>query len=208
MRKRPCWKLFFAAVYVLAAATAGDCASCHVEFRPVLSQDELQGKKFDKIECGPGVLYVWGWHYLSERDLEKVEAFRSGTRRGVLMAGFTFNKEGRKRLYKFTKKFAKRQVAIFVEGAFAAVPVVWAPYFMGDRVVVDWPGTKKELLALAGKINRRDTVISLYIEEQGRYNDIAADAWASAYENCHRYMERKRAQFNAARSSVEEVRDF
>ena len=163
-----------------------------IEFRLVLSQDEIEGKKYTTVKDGSETLYVWQLHYLTESDLEKVEVYRSTANARSLMVGFKFTVDGRKRLYNFTKKYAKRRVAIFADDKLVTAPIIWIPYFMGDKVVVRWPGSQKDLLEFASRVNKRETVVSLFIEEQGKYNDIASDEWAKYYERVNSFIEARR----------------
>jgi preprotein translocase subunit SecD len=168
-------------------------ASYHIEFKPVLNADELAGKRFTVVDFGGEKLYLWNLRYLTERDMEKVEVYRSAARAKTLMAGFKFAGDGRKRLYRFTKKFAKRRVAILADGQLITAPVVWVPVFMGDKVVVTWPGTEKQLWDLAEKVNRQnDGIVTFYIDETVKYNEAAADDWAKFYETFNKYFEAKR----------------
>ena len=177
---------------ILVGSSAG--VANRVEFRLVLAKNELLHRQYDVIQNGPEALYVWKLHYLSDRDLETVEMMRSASKSNLFMIGFKFNKDGRQRLYRFTKKFKKRRVAIFADGKLVTAPLIWVPYFMGERVVVQWPGTERELRSFAYTINKKETIISLYIEETGKSNDIAADAWADLYGSLNKYVEKRSRQ--------------
>lgn len=205
-----CLKLFLCILLAITVMVpSAHCAQNHVEFKLVLSKGELEGKSFDVVKLGLEKLYIWRLHYLSDRDLDKVEIKRSATWANAFMIVIKFNKEGRKRLYKFTKKFAKRRVAIFADGKLMTTPIVWIPHFMGDKVVTRWPGSKKDLFDLAHKVNNANPSIgALYIEEQGAYNDAAADEWAKYYSNVNNFIEEKRKSMNADAREIESGRDI
>lgn len=201
--------LFCALALTAAFACSAHCLENSIEFRPVLSEGELQGKTFDLINSGGDSLYVWKLHYLSDHDLDRIDVTQSATKANIFMVVIKFNEDGKKRLYRFTKKFAKRRVAIFVEGKLVTAPVVWIPYFMGDKVVIKWPGSQKDLWAFANKVNSANPgIISLFIEEQGSYNDYAADEWARYYTELNNYIEQRRKRFASDVSITESERDF
>ena len=207
---RRCLVISFCALTLTAAAAhVAQGAPNRVEFRPVLSEAELGGKAYDVVTSGDETLYVWKLRYLGDNDLDKVDIRQSATKGGEFIIVIKFNKEGKKRLYKFTKKFAKRRVAIFVEGKLVTVPLVWIPHFMGDKVVAKWPGNRKDLFAFASKINNANpSIASLYIEEQANYNDAAAEEWGNYYTGLNRYIEEQRKRFAESSATTEADREI
>ena len=126
------------------------------------------------------------------------------------MVKFLFSEDGKKHLYRFTKRFSKRRVAILVNGKLTIAPVVWVPVFSGDRVVIPWLGTNKELAMFVDAIAKeRQSLISLYADEVVTFNEVAADAWADVFENMNQYIEEKRKQCleSPAYDSMEESID-
>jgi hypothetical protein len=179
-----------------------------VEFKLVLAPTEKEGTVVDTVKKGPGYVYVHKLPYLADRDIDRVEMFRSANTRGRLLVGFIFNESGKKRLYRLVKKYGTRRIAIFDEGRLIVSSSVLPPEFLGDRVVVRWPGTEDELRHFVLKVSRKPPgLFSLYIEEQGKYNDVAADAWAEAYMNVNKYITAKAKQFKLDRQYVEGLRE-
>jgi hypothetical protein len=195
-----------AALAVFAAS--GWCVSNYVAFRPLIAPDDLEGKKFDSITVSRGVIYVWKMRYIAERDIERIDIYRSAQDTARLLVGFKISADGAKRLRHFTAKFGPRHLAIFVDGRLLDMIPPAPPSFLGDRIVVRWPGTEKELRLFASRMNKKPPgMFALYIEEMGRYNDVAADAWASAYADVNRFIEEKMAEAQAGKALVEELRD-
>jgi hypothetical protein len=196
--------LAFFAVAASAAVRQASADTPDISFRPVLYKAELDGKRYDVFTLAGSTGYVWKMRYLCERDIAKAEAFRSAGS-GALLAAFTLNADGAKRLRHFTRKFGSRHLAVFVGkrlmGSIPAMP----PSFIGDRIVIKWPGTEKGLRELVVGINRKPPgVIALYIEEQGRYNDTAADAWAELYLEVNRRIDSDRLRGAEARRVASE----
>lgn len=194
----------FLSMFSAAAIAGGD----KIEFRPVLSQNELGDKRFDAVQNSGEIIYVWRLNYIADSDIEKIEILRSVNASRRLFVGFIFNDEGKKRLCYFSKKFEKKRLAIFAEGSFINTVPVAPPEFLGNKIIVRWPGTEPELRSLVLKVNKKPQgIMALYIEEQGKYNDVAAQAWAEAYGNINKYVEAKNKQFIADKEIVEEVRE-
>jgi hypothetical protein len=203
------------AVFITALAAAcimpaapGFGAGNSVAFRPALSKDDLDGKRFDLISDGGGTVYVWRLKYIADRDIKNVDIFHSAADKRRLLVGFTINEDGAKRLRYFTKKFGVRRLVIFADGRLVGMIPAVPPAFLGDKIVVRWPGTEKELRSFAGKMNAQPPgILSLYIEEIGRYNDVAVDAWVSAYEDVNKFIEAKREESKTGKALVEELRE-
>jgi len=197
--------MFIVIAVLCPPARAVDEAVNNIEFRLLLSPNELSKKSFDTVKTGAKSIHVWKMRYLSDIDIEQVEIFRS-TSSTKLMVCFKFNEQGRKRLYRLTKKFQNRWIAIFTQGKLLTILPISIPVFMGDRVIVNWSGTDPELRELARRIEkRRETLLALYAEEQAKYNDIATDAWAVAYERVNNYFEQKRQEYVATVIDVEDM---
>jgi len=200
--------LIFAAIILSICACLAVSSPNHVEFRLVVSQSETAGRHFDAVRNGSGDIYILKMPYLADRDIEQIDLLRSLSKRGRLLIGFVFNENGKKRLYRLIKKFGKRKAAIFAEGKIITTSSMLPPALLGQRIVVAWPGSEAELMRLAGAVNRKPPgVFELYVEEQGKYNDIAADAWAEAYRNINMYFEAKCRQFVSERAIIEEGRE-
>ena len=198
--------LVVAVLLCVISASSLSWAANLVEIRLVLLPAEMEKEGFDVAKNGVDSVYVHKLPYLADRDIDKVEMFRSANEPGRLLVGFKFNETGKKRLYNFTKRFGQRRVAIFTEGRYVMSSSVISPVFLGGVVVIRWPGTESELRKFAFEMNKKPAgIISLYLEEQGKYNDVAADAWAETYANVNKYIEEKRAQAGGDRSLVEEV---
>lgn len=200
--------LLLMAIFVFIFSSASIAGGNNIEFRPVLSQDELGGKKFDAVRSSGENIYVWRLNYLADSDIKNIEMLRSVNLSRQLFVGVVFNDDGKKRLYHFSKKFGKRRLAVFAEDNFLSTIPAEPPVFLGDKVIVRWPGTETELRSFVFKVNKKPQgIASLYIEEQGKYNDTAADAWAEAYGNMNRYVEAKSRQFAGEKELVEELRE-
>lgn len=196
------------AIFSGAFAQTANPGPTNVAFKLVLSPSELAGKSFETVKAGNETLHIWNLNYLSDRDVGKTELIRTVGPDNQLMVSFVFNEEGKKKLYRFTKKYAKKRVAIFADSKLIGAPVVWLPNFMGERIVLRWPWSEKELRRFVSKMNTKpQTVIQLYIEEQGKYNDIAADSWGNMYTRMNNYFEARRRQTNADRSVVDAERE-
>lgn len=197
----------FSAVFLILAAP-GFGSGNNVAFRPVLSKDDLEGKRFDPVRDGDETVYVWRLRYLADRDIKKVDVFQSAAAKGRLLVGFTVNDDGAKRLRYFTRKFGMRHLVIFADGKLIGMIPAVPPNFVGDKIVVKWPGTENELRAFATRMNKAPPgMLALYIEEIGKYNDVASDAWASAYEDINRFIEDKREDAVMGKALVEELQE-
>jgi len=197
--------MFFVIAFWPHPALAADEAVNDIEFRLILSPDELSGKSFDTLQTGSKRIHIWKMRHLSDTDIEQVEIFRS-TSSANLMACFKFNEQGRKRLYRLTKRFQNRWMAIFTQGKLLTILPISIPVFMGERVIVNWSGTEPELQELAKRIEKKkETLLALYAEEQARYNDVATEAWAVAYQRVNNYFERKRQEYAATVIDVEDM---
>jgi hypothetical protein len=180
----------------------------NVAFRPLLVKGELEGKKFDTLANGDNPIFIWKLRYICERDISKAEMFSSATNRGRLLVGFTLNEDGAKRLRHFTKKFGARHLAIFAGKMFINTIPAIPPTFIGNKIVVRWPGTEKDLRELVININRKPpSVIALYIEEQGKYNEYAADAWANLYTEINDKIREDRRKHAEAMAIASEAGD-
>jgi tRNA(adenine34) deaminase len=200
--------LLLIVVFVSMFAALAIAGGNNIEFRPVLSQGELGGKSFDAIRNSGEIIYVWRLSYLADSDVKNVEMFRSVNVSRQFFVGVASNDEGKNRLRHFGKKFGKRRLAVFAEGNFLSTIPAEPPVFLGDKVIVRWPGTESELRSFVFKINKKPQgIASLYIEEQGKYNDVAADAWAEVYGNMNKYCEAKNRQFIVGKEIVEEIRE-
>ena len=192
----------------LAASTVlGDANQ--VEFRLIFLPAETGKGNVESLAGGSEPFNAHKLPYLADRDIEKIEIFRSANVRGRLIASFIFNENGRKRLYRLTKVHGSGQIGIFMRGTLMITAPVLPPMFLGEKVVVRWPGTEAELRELAAMVNHKPSsdVLALYIEEQGRYNDIAADSWADTYTAIGRYLEAKNRQGRVSQSLAEEARE-
>ncbi len=204
----PFRSLLLTAVFVSIFSAAAIAGGNKIEFKPVLSQDELAGKRVDAVRNSSEIIYVWRLSYLADADIKNIEMFRSVNAPARLLLGIAFNEEGRNRLYHFSKKFGKRRLAVFAEGKFVSFVPAEPPVFLGNKVLVLWPGTEPDLRSLVFKVNKKPQgIASLYIEEQGKYNDIAADAWAEVYGNMNKYAEARSRQFVGEKELVEEARE-
>ena len=180
----------------------------HVQFKIVLLPGEEAVHNFDAVEIAGDTLYVWKFPYLADRDIERVDMLQSVSVRGRIFAAFNFNEHGKNRLYRLAKMYGSRRVVISADENILATTLILPPAFLGERVIVAWPGTESELRKLLLNVNKRQPgIITLYIEEQGRYNDVAADSWAEAYGNIVKYFESRSDQFSAAKDLVEEARE-
>ena len=195
-------------VFICAMAAAAFGEKNHIEFRFVLSAEETVGKKTDTIQDGSGTLHVWQYPYLADIDIEKAEVFRSANKKNRLLIRFEFNENGRKKTYHLAGKSGDRMLAVFADGKLIATTSTLPPVFCRDRAIVVWPGSEAELRRVATEVNKKPpSVMGLYIEEQGRYNDVAAEAWAETYIRFVDYFEMKRRQFDSAKSLVEEMQE-
>jgi hypothetical protein len=200
--------LLYAALLVLFVLAAGLCSSNRVAFRPLVSDDDLEGKRTDTFPHNDGVVYIWKLRYLSDRDIDRVDIFRSATAANRLLVSFTINPDGAKRLRHFTNKFGMRRLAVFADGRLLDMIPPVPPAFLGDRIVVRWPGTERELRLFATNVNKRPPgIMALYIDEIGRYNGVAAEAWARAYEGFNRFVENGWANSKLDRAIVDETRN-
>lgn len=193
-----------AAITCLLIIYPVSAAENSVEFKPVLSETETKAALFDVIQKDNETLYVHRLPFLADRDVEEVEIFRSANVPGRLLVGFTFNENGKVRFRLLVKNFRKKRVVVYGAGKLVAVSPVLPPEVSGERVVIGWPGTEEELRAFALGINKKPPgLLALYIEEQGRYNDIAADMWAEIYGTIDRYVASKSKQVTSDRSMVD-----
>jgi hypothetical protein len=194
--------LILAVISVSSLSFAGNI----IEFRLVLVPDESGSMEFDIVKDGADSVYAQKLPYLADRDIDSVEIFRSASAARQLLVGFKFNETGRKRIYNLTKRFAGRRIAIFADGRYMMSSSVISPVFFKEMAVIRWPGTEAELRKFAAELNKKPPgIIALYIEEQGKYNDVAADAWAEAYLSVNKFIEEKRGQAVEARGIVEEA---
>lgn len=200
--------LLCAIMFLYIVSSSAAASENNIRFRPILSENELEGKKFDCIHSDGELICAWRLSYLTDRDIASAEMLRSATKADRLFLGLIFNKEGEKRLYHYVMKFGKRRLAIFAGGKVLLVVPATPPVFLGNKVIVPWRGTNRELRDFVFKVNKKpQSVISLYIEEQAQYNDVAAEAWADAYENVNKYMEGRRSQNVKEKALVEAARD-
>lgn len=205
--------IVMASTAILAAAAmisvfSSDALSVsnNVAFRPLINKNDLDGKKFDIVNNGDGEVYIWKLRYLADRDIEKVDIYRSASAPDRLLVGFTINQDGAKRLRHFTNRFGIRRLAIFADGRLLDMIPPVAPSFLGDRIVVRWPGSENELRRFALRINRKPPgMMALYIEEVGKYNDVAVEAWASAYTEANKFIEERIFEAQANKAVVEEA---
>lgn len=197
-----------AALLLVCVSGMAPAGTDHVAFRLVLLPGEEAVRDFDAMEIAGETLYVWKFPYLADRDLERIDLFQSANVRGRYLVSFVFNEHGRNRLYRLAKLYGSRRVIITADGKLLTTLLILPPAFLGEQVIVAWPGSESELRALALNVNKKQpSLIALYIEEQGKYNDVAADAWAGVYGNIMRYFESRSSQFNTARDLVDEARE-
>ncbi len=156
----------------------------HIEFRLVLDQEEMGDKECDTIIKGAEVLNIWKLYFLRDNDINEVMIFRSATIEGRFMAGFNFNETGKTNLSTIMKKFPSHRIAIFANGAFVTVLPAKFMNSLSDILVIIWPRKEEELRVIARDINKKpESILSLYIDETVKYNDVAADEWAKIYQH-------------------------
>ncbi len=169
-------KIIGLAIFGLAIIVACICLAIptnHIEFRLTLSPDELDGKKYETISIKGDDAHIWKYPYLTERDIKKVRMIRSFSSPDMLLLSLEFNEDGKKKLYRFTKKFADRKAAIFADGKLITCVKIGVPIFTSDVVVVVWPWTEKELKSFIKKVNREaEDRLTRYIEQQEKLNEM------------------------------------
>lgn len=179
-----------------------------VEFRLLLTPEESKGRGCDKVSINGEIVTICTLPYLADRDIEAMEVFASSSERGRYMIRFTFNENGRRRLYRLTKKYRARKIAIFIGNRFMEVTPVLPAIFMGDKVVLRWQGSIKDLRSIAGSMNKKlPDIFALYVEEMGKYNDAAADSWADMYARVNSYVGGRQKQARRDQPLIEAARE-
>jgi len=175
-------------VFLLIAQTSHSAVN-HIEFRIVLNDEEVGDKDCNTVIDGDRVAHVWKPYFLSDSGIAEIMVFRSAVSPGKMMAGLMLNDQGKKQLSVISKKFSRHRVAIFVNNAFITILPVLPANSSSDMVVIVWPGKEKELCLIASHINKKpESVLTLYIDEIAKYNDVAADEWAKVYERITKAM--------------------
>lgn len=190
--KRNSIQLIFLGVLCLIAAACFSSGTHNndIEFRLNLTQADLSGKAYDTIQYGTGTINVWRLPYLTERDIEKVRMLRSISSPDTLLLSFEFNEDGKRRLYRFTKRFAKRKVGIFANGRLVANVEIAIPIFTGQMVVVTWPWSEKELKDFVKKVNTEaEGRLSGYLIEQQKINEAIHAKLTDVLNQFNKYMD-------------------
>jgi len=150
----------------------------------------MAGKECDTIIRGAETLNIWKAYFLRDNDIAEAFIFRSATVKGRLMAGLSFNESGKNNLSLITKKFPEHRIAVFADGAFVTVLPVQFMESFSDVLVIIWPRKENELRLIVRDINKKpESIISLYIDETVKYNDVAADQWAKVYQHVSATLE-------------------
>ncbi len=179
-----------------------------VEFRLLLTPEESKARGCDKVKIDGEAVNICTLPYLADRDIEHMEVFSSMNEPNRYLIRFTFNEHGKRMLYRLTKKYRGRSVAIFVGGKLIETAHVLPAVFMGEKVVIRWSGKERELRKIAEAMNKKlPDILALYAEEIGKYNDAAADSWAGAYMRVNSYIEGRQKQFRRDQALVEALRD-
>lgn len=178
-----------------------------LEVRLILTPEESKILGCDKMKDGINVVNVCTLPYLADRDIAQVDIilslYKSSRHRFILR--LKFNENGRRRLYRLTKRYRARRVAIFVNGNLVLTTPVLPAVFIGDKVAIQWTRSEKELRAVAASLNKKTPdIIELYVDETVKYNERAADSWAETYASINRYIEEKRQELFHDRALVEE----
>ncbi len=173
-----------ALVYLLITQTPYGAVN-YVEFRLAMDDKESVGdRECSKVIDGKRVICVTKPYFFNDSGIAEVMIFRSAVTPGRLMAGFMLNELGKKQLSVVLNKFPNHKIAIFVNDTFIAVMPPLSAEAVSDMVVIPWPGKEKDLSMIALEINKKPaSILTLYIDETAKYNDVAADAWARVYEN-------------------------
>ena len=165
-------------------------ATSHIEFRLLLESGDMAGKEFDTIVRGAETLNIWKAFFLRDNDIAEALIFKSATVKGRLMAGFSFNDSGKNNLSVITKKFPNHRIAIFADGNFITVLPAQFMHSFSDVLVIIWPRKEEELRKIVRDINKRpESILSLYIDETVKYNDVAAEEWAKVYQHVSSSLE-------------------
>lgn len=207
MRAYPARSLLLAILFTLAICNFVEGAENVVEVRLLLTQEESKKMGCEKLLDGINVINVCTLPYLADRDIEAVDIIVSlhtnNPNRFILR--LKFNENGRRRLYRLTKLYRARKVAIFINGKLLLVTPVLPAVFIGDKVVIEWSRTENELRSVAAALNKKTPdIIELYVEETGKYNERASDSWADTYAAVNKYFEEKREEWAQDRNLVEE----
>lgn len=194
--------LLCVAVSVIADE-AGECT-----FKLIFIPADMKGQIVDEIKDKPDCVYVHSLPYLADTDVEEVDVLRSANVRGRLLVSFIFNIEGKKKLTTLVKTYGTKRIAIYSDGKLITKVSIVPPSFMGNRIVISWPGTEKELRSFAQKAgHEQPDMLTLYIEETQKYHDTASEAWASAYDNVAKYIQSKNRQYYIDRMIAESLRE-
>ena len=179
-----------------------------VEFRLLLTAEESKRRGCDNVNIDGKNFNICTLPYLADRDIEKLDVFSSMNNRNRYLIRFTFNENGKRRLYRLMKKYRARKVAIFMRGELVETTSVLPAVFMGDKVVIRWSGKERDLRSIAESMNKKlPDILALYIEEMGKYNEAAADSWADLYVRVNDYVGGKQKQFRRDQTLIEAARD-
>jgi hypothetical protein len=178
------------------------CSVNNIEFRLVLDDMDMAGRDHDTVINGKEALRILRPYFLSDSDMDEIMILQSAVSPGKVMTGFRFNEQGKKHLAIILNKFPGRRIAIFAGKKFVTVLPVLPSGFSSDMIVITWPGKERELRKIASEINKKPaSILTLYIDETAKYNEIAAEEWAKAYDKVASALEEK---YREARSRARE----
>lgn len=195
-------------IICMCGVSESEAAKNMVEFRLLLTPAEAHARGCDTVKIDGNTATICTLPYLADRDIENIEVLASINQNNRYLLRFTFNENGRRRLYRLTKKYRARQVAIIIGEKLVKTTAVLPAVFMGDTVVLKWSGTEKEIRSIARSMNKKlPDIFALYVEEMGKYNDAAADSWADVYTRVNSYVGGKQKQFRRDQTLIEAARD-